>query len=254
MAYLARLDFFNQWPPLVTGFKMRSADLPPSAIQLTVPWPDPSFGYYYPGDNFTVLPGPDRTQAGVSAQLQGFAASRIRRILTHSTIDAWWDRSNLAARFEPAPYSKVDTYHFEGRRIDVYERVFGDRLAPLDIGFANGVRVRGVEVLTDTRSTALGLEIAFGGEAQLKGTEKMFLHVIDPAVPGWIVAQVDSTFPAQHLTATAILRGMPLPDNLARRSYDIWIGLYDPTLPGAQRIPTTSGADRALLATVVLGR
>jgi hypothetical protein len=254
MAYLARLDFLNPWLPLVAGFKMRNTDLPPSAIQLTIPLPDPAFGYYYPGDNVTVLPGSDRTQVGVSAQLQGFAASRIRRILTHSIVDGWWDRSNLAARFEPAPYSSVETYYFESRRFDVYERVFADRLTPLDIGFANGVRVTGVEVLTDTRWTALGLEIAFGGVAPLQGTEKVFLHVVDPAEPGRIVAQVDWPLAASHLTAAAILRGMPLPDNLARRSYDIWIGLYDPTLPGAQRIPTTSGADKALVGRLVLGR
>ena len=124
----------------------------------------------------------------------------------------------------------------------------------MDATFANGVRLRGVEVLTDTRESALGLEIAFDGPAPLRGAEKSFIHLIDPTDPGRIIAQVDTPLLAGHLTAPAVLRGMPLPVKLPRRAYEIWFGIYDPTLPGEQRIPTLSGADRTLLGTVFLGR
>jgi hypothetical protein len=254
MRYLSTLNFFNQWRPIVTGFKTRTGDLPANVIQLTVPWPDPAFGYYYEGDNVTVIPGADRTQTGVSAQMRGFADKRIRRVLTHASENSWWDVTNLAARFDPAPYSKVETYYFDQKRFDVYERVFADHLAPLNVTFVNEVRLRGFEILTDTRESALGLEIAFAGTVPLRGSEKSFIHLIDPADPGRIIAQVDSPLLAGHLTAPAVLRGMPLPDKLPRRAYEIWFGIYDPTLPGEQRIPTLSGADRTLLGTVFLGR
>ncbi len=252
--FLANLNFDNLWRPLISAFEVRSKELPDRFVILTIPWPDPAFWYYYRKENATVLPGPIRTFEGISGQMQGFSDRRIRRVLTHSAIPNWWDTAYLANDFDPAPYTRVDAYVLNGHPIYVFERVFADRLAPLDLRFANGVQVRGVELLTDTQHTALGLELALSGTPRLTGSEKSFLHIVDPSAPNRIVAQVDLPLIEQDLRVPALLRGIPLPDTLRQGVYEIWYGLYDPATPGAPRIRTADGNDRVLLGRVDLGR
>lgn len=253
--YLAGLDLINTWRPLVAAFQDRVRDLPETSVLVTVPWPDPAFGYYY-GQvrNVTLLPAAPKTPESVRAQMRSFADRRIRRVLVHSAPGGWWDTANLASTLQPAPYNRIDSVYAQERRIDVFEYVFADRLSELDETFVNGVRVRGVEFLTDTQHSALGLELALSGTPRLTGSEKSFLHIVDPSAPNVIVAQVDLPLIEQDLRVPALLRGIPLPDTLRRGTYEIWFGLYDPAAPGAPRIRTTDGNDRVLLGRVDLGR
>ena len=66
------------------------------------------------------------------------------------------------------------------------------------------------------------------------------------------LGQTDKLFLDTTL-AQAHLCGMVLPENLPRRNYELWFGLYDPAKPGAPRVLTTDGQDRVLIGRFVMG-
>lgn len=246
-----------QWQALVDDLLARSADLPPQYVRIGINMPDPAFLYYYcktvPGrDNSLMLPLDRDSRASDLEALDTFARQRVRRVLVHVAPGSWWDINNHAATLDPRSYIKVDIVQRKYDHLDVDERVFGDQLSPINAAFQNGVRLVGAEVLTDSLNTALGVELQFAAnQIPISKDTKTFLHLIDPAEPTKVVAQVDLPVPSD--LSKAHLYGMLLPKNLPRRNYELWFGLYDPAKLGAPRVLTTDGQDRVLIGRFVVG-
>ncbi len=248
--YLRNLDPIYYWLNLINTVAPRMADLPPHFTRVAINMPDPGFLYYYrkvgPAfDNSLTFPKERVSREGDVAIFDAFAQQRVRRIVVHVAPNTWWDVNNHAATLDPRGYVKVDTLKRKDDYFDVYERVFGDRLTPINTTFKNGVSLVGAEVFTDDLNTAIGFELQFAAAQSFQQETKIFIHLIDPNNPTQIVAQLDLPLPSDM--SMPHLYGLALPKDLPKRSYELWFGLYEPNTPNAPRVQTQAGQDRVLL-------
>jgi hypothetical protein len=88
-----------------------------------------------------------------------------------------------------------------------------------------------------------------GAPAQLKGSEKLFMHITPADNPTQVPAQLDLPLTADNFAKDVNLYGIRLPQDLAPGRYTLRIGLYDPSLPNAPRLLTSDGKDAVELMT-----
>jgi hypothetical protein len=133
-------------------------------------------------------------------------------------------------------------------RVRVYDRPPA-RLAAMDVPFAAGWRLTGADVpVTEwVGGDVVPITLRWAGPAAaLTGHEKLTLQILDAR--GKLVAQADQPFGAAELTAPLTRHRLALPRFLDPGPYRLIAALYDPTRPGAPRLPTAAGADHVELA------
>jgi len=231
------------WRELAAAFPRFSAGLPDQQVRLAQNFPDPTLWYYYTGPlEHVVLPPAAHDAAGAASAVAQLAADGVTRIILPVQPAAWWDGAGLAQSALAQEYTLVAQQSVGVWPVEIYSRT-PSALPPLTVAFVNGVRLIGAmrEPVRVLPSGLFVVYLAWDGEnAQLRGDEKIFLHLLDGG--GEIVGQVDSPWPAtegQHPAAYGIL----LPDELPAAPYRLIAGLYDPSQPGAPRIRTTDGAE-----------
>jgi hypothetical protein len=87
-----------------------------------------------------------------------------------------------------------------------------------------------------------------GATERLTGGEKATLQLLNPE--GTLIAQADRAIDSAELAGATASYGIVVPQDAAPGPHRLIVAVYDPTKPGAPRLPTESGADHLELATV----
>ncbi len=239
------------WRELAAALERLSAGLPPDQVRIAQNFPDPTLWYYYRGPvEHVVLPPAAHDAAGAAATVADLAQSGVQRVLLPLQPAPQWDDAGLAAAALEESYTPAAERQVGVWPLRAYARP--GELAPLAATFGNGVTLAGVAAQPETLPLGGLLTVHLAWDtagASLSGSEKVFVHLLDPA--GALVAQDDRPLAANGSAPTGdrpATYGIILPDSLAPGVYRLVAGLYDPAQPGAPRFLTETG-----LATIELG-
>lgn len=230
------------WRELAGAFQRFSAGLPPEQVRLAQNFPDPTIWYYYTGPvEHIVLPPAANDAAGADEAVATLVTEGVARVILPVQPAAWWDGSGIGPASLAQKYTLTAQTPVGVWPLEIYSR--GPvTLQPLAVEFVNGVRLTGAVVEPD-RIVPGGLLVVYlqwdAQRADLHGSEKVFVHLLDSA--GQIVGQVDTPF--QSGAGEATVYGILLPENPPAGPYRLIAGLYDPSLTGAPRIQTMTGAE-----------
>ncbi|RLT44935.1 MAG: phospholipid carrier-dependent glycosyltransferase [Chloroflexi bacterium] len=231
------------WRELAVSFARFSAGLPPEQVRLAQNLPEPTLWYYYSGPlEHIVLPPQAHDAEGANAAVTQLVAEGVTRVIHPVQAAATWDDAGIAQAALAKEYALAARLSVGVWPVEIYSRVGG--YTPLSVAFANGVQLNGAALQPERLipGALLVVHLLWDGErAQLSGSEKVFLHLLDGS--GQIVGQTDVPFVAERGAGEAAAYGILLPDTLPAGPYRAIAGLYDPALPGAPRIATTAGAD-----------
>lgn len=234
------------WRQLAAEMTALTAGMAPDRARLAENFPDPTLWYYYRGPvQHLVLPPAANNAAAAAQAVDALVANGVQRIVLPIQPAANWDAGGLAPTALAQGFDFVAQSQVGNWPVQLYVQPAG-ALTPLAVRFANGVDLRGA-VVAPTALAAGGLVALHmdwrGDDAQLTGTEKVFVHLVDET--GQPVAQDDR---ALQLTGTAsgsglAAYGIRLPAELAPGNYRLIVGLYDPGAQGAPRTLTADGQD-----------
>ncbi len=233
------------WRELATLMHSWSAGLPPEQVRIAQNFPDPTLWYYYQGavEHVVLPPGP-HDSARAAATVNSFVTTDVQRVILPRQAAANWDEGTVATNALATAFIPVVERQVGVWPVFLYSRPPAQWDA-LGITFLNGVALTGFAVAPTTAVPAgmVVVHLAWRGDgAALTGSETVFVQLLNEA--GQLVAQDDRAFSfplsaIEHQTVYGIL----LPQALPPGSYRLIAGLYDPALPGAPRLLTTTEAD-----------
>jgi hypothetical protein len=232
------------WRELAAAITRFSAQFPPAQVRIAQNFPDPTLWYYERGpvEHLVLPPAPQDIDGAANAVAQ-LAEAGVQRVILPIQPAANWDEQNIAATALAEQYRLAATQRVGAWPVEIYH-LPPAVLATLSVDFENGVRLTGFAI--QPRQLAAGdylvVYLDWQGEAaQLSGTEKVFVQLLNEA--GQLVAQDDRPFTLTSPAIYAIL----LPEALPAGDYQLITGLYDPALAGMPRIRTVTGEDRVLV-------
>lgn len=235
------------WRELAAALARLAEPLPPGQVRIAQNFPDPTLWYYYAGPvAHVVLPPAAHDHAGAAATVAQLQTAGVERIILPVQPAPNWDDQQIAPSALATSYHLVTEQMVGVWPVQIYARP-PDRLTPLAAHFQNGVSLTGFALQPPTLAAGalLVVQLAWQGEpAQLKGTEKVFVQLLNAA--DQLVAQQDQPLTGATLATLqnpVTTYGILLPDALAPGSYRLIAGLYDPGQDGAPRIVTQSGSD-----------
>ncbi|MCB0117051.1 MAG: hypothetical protein KDD84_23285, partial [Caldilineaceae bacterium] len=232
------------WRELATAFERFSAALPEDSVRLAQNFPDPTIWYYYDGPvEHIVLPPQPNDADGAAAVVDELAADGVQRVVLPVQPAEWWDGSGIAPAALAADYVLAAQTQIGVWPVQIYTRPPAE-LPPLDVTFVNGLSVRAAAVAPDrlVDGGLLTVHVRWGGDTDvLRGSEKIFLHLIDAS--GHLAAQTDQSLTVPAGDDPVSSYGILMPGGLAAGPYFLVFGLYDPGQEGAPRILTEDGRD-----------
>lgn len=239
------------WRQLAAALERYSAGWPVDAVRLAQNFPDPTLWYYYRGPvEHLVLPPAAHDGAGAERAVAALAAAGVQRLLAPLQPAAGWDDAGLAQQALDRYYDLALETAVGVWPLRVYQRR-PQTVAPLDLPFANGLRLTGAAFAAPPvlPGDALLVYLRWQGEgSELTGSEKLTLQVLDEN--GRVAAQMDQPFGAADLAAPFQVYSVPLPADLPPGSYRLLAALYDPGQAGAPRLLTRAGADHVELGVI----
>ena len=247
------------WRALAIALDHLSAGLPADEVRIAQNFPDPTLWYYYRGPvEHLVLPPTANDAAGAASTVGALAEEGVHRVLLPVQPAPNWDDQHIAAdALVRGAYVEVLTQQVGVWPLQVYARTPITALAPLAVGFANGVRLVGFGGIDSTTAVSPGALLTPGLTWSLPagiGTNaavKVTVQLLDPA--GHLAAQQDLPLVAGPPVASGErvhTYGLLLPEELAPGAYRLIAGLYDSAAEGAPRIQTTTGEDAVELARI----
>jgi Dolichyl-phosphate-mannose-protein mannosyltransferase len=238
----------REWNEFVALVHRYRGGLSAAEIRPALNLPNPLMTFYYdPYGEYVTLPFKPGDTEGARAVVAQLRQQGVRRVVLKD-MPSWWDPSNIAASALAAEYAEVGVDRNRNWTVRIYSRVAPDELQPLGAAYGDAVVL---DAALATHEPAAGLLVASvrwrAGAAERSGAEKMFVHVTPLDNAGAVVAQIDLPIGDADLTRPLNTFGIPLPADLPPGRYQVRIGVYDPSQPGAPRLLTTSGADATLL-------
>jgi hypothetical protein len=253
------------WRELAAAIEEISGGLPPEQVRVAQNFPDPTLWYYYRGPvEHTVLPPQANDAAGARAAVQTLASEGVQRVLLPVQPAVNWDAEGLASAALDGWYDRAAQKQVGVWPVQVYAGPAG-ALAPVGMAFGPGVTetvtLRGYVAAPDVLPPGGLLSVhldwaasgdggdgdagAVGGDADPR---QVFVQLLD----GWgqLVAQDDRPLVLSGPRAAGsglAVYGLWLPQELANGPYRLIAGVYDPTAPGAPRLPTAEGGDHVTL-------
>jgi hypothetical protein len=238
----------REWNEFVALVQRYRGGLSAAEIRPALNLPNPLMTYYYdPYGAYVTLPFKPGDVEGARAVVAQLRQQGVRRVVLKD-MPSWWDPSNIAASALAAEYAEVGVDRNRNWTVRIYSRVAPDELQPLGAAYGDALVL---DAALATHEPAAGLLVASvrwrAGDVARSGAEKMFVHVTPLDNAGAVVAQIDLPISDADLTRPLNTFGIRLPEGLPAGRYQVRIGVYDPSLPGAPRLPTAAGADATLL-------
>ncbi|MEM7538087.1 MAG: phospholipid carrier-dependent glycosyltransferase [Chloroflexota bacterium] len=255
------------WRKLAVMLNRYSDDLPSERVRIAQNFPDPTLWYYYHGSvqepvQHIMLPPAPHDRAGSLREIRALLDADVERILIPIQPAPNWDGSNIAVDALSASYINLVQTPVSDWLLHVYVRVpLTNREAGTPVAtFVNGLTLGHVDVSSE-RLVPRGLLVVYMTwhyqesqqlYTQMTGTEKVFVQLLNEA--GQLVAQDDRPLgmppvdkqtgeQGQDIKDHQTVYGILLPADLASGTYRLIAGLYEPSVEGAPRILTDSGAD-----------
>jgi hypothetical protein len=237
------------WRQLAAVMERHTGAWPVGAVVAAQSFPDPTLWYYYDDEmETTVVPPAARDQAAADELVRQLAGRGVERIVI-AVQSSGWDDNEIAPRALQSEYRLLLEVPVANWRVQVYGRAPA-ALGPIDVAFANGLHLDAAGVTPDrlTPGDVVPVHLRWQGDpAALTGGEKLTLQLLD--AQGRLAAQLDQPFGPTDLAAGGVQYGLLLPRTLMPGAYRLIAALYDPSLEGAPRVLTRSGADHVELKT-----
>jgi hypothetical protein len=251
----------STWRAFIQLVQRYSANVPREQLRVAQDYPDPGLTFYYDVWPWAItLPAKAKDMEGAKQAVTELAHADVQRVIVRMDPLTWWNgepeqnvaKTSLATQFTEV-YEK-----FTGRWIiAVYSRIDPDSLKPLNISFDNRVTLaaaatRGLsDMHASTPEKYLEVYLRWQGDpANLKGSEKLFIHILDQN--GQVPSQLDVPLTAQDVQTGLKTYSVPLADTLSPGEYRIRVGIYDPAQPGAPRLQTSENADGVDIGTLTI--
>ena len=238
------------WRTLARTLDTLSQGFPPEQVRLVQNYPDPTLWYYYRGPvTHLVLPPRAQDAAGAEAEVQRLVDAGVEWVLLAVQPAPAWDGEGLALEALCQAYAQVDVRPVGPWQVSVLARPDPAQARPVEARFANGLGLGAVAVQPPevVPGGVLAVTLAWDMEgARLQGGEKFFLHLTGPE-DDRPLAQVDRPLNFEAGPCSGPIHGLRLPSELPPGPFRLLLGLYDPTRPGAPRIPLSSGEDHVEL-------
>ncbi len=236
------------WRELAAAFERFSAGLPQESVRLAQNFPDPTIWYYYNGVvDHIVLPPQPNDAVGAATVVDELVRGGVQRVILPVQPAAWWDGSAIAPAALSSAYALAVQTQIGVWPVQIYTRPPRE-MTPLQVDFVNGLTLRSAAVTPDQilDGGLLTVHLRWAGQTnRLTGSEKIFVHLLDPS--GQIVAQTDRPLAIPATDDRVSSYGILLPGDLAAAAYRLVFGLYDPTQNGAPRILTRDGREAIVL-------
>lgn len=234
---------------LATTLKSASVDVDPARVRWAVNYPDYAFTCYLGTPDYLVLPPRAQDEAATDALVGQLREGATRRALLQLVGEPNWDGTGIAERSLASQFREIAELWTGRWKVKVFARAYAGDLRPVGVRFANRVLLDRALVSVNTAAGFVELHLDWDvAAARLTASEKLFVHVMSAADPTRLVAQLDVPLDAGSELEPLASYGVRLPDGLAPGNYRVYLGLYDPALPGMPRIATADGADRFEIA------
>lgn len=233
---------------LAATMKRASADVAPERVAWAVNYPDYAFTCYLGTPDYYVLPPRAQDEAATDALVTRLRGSGARRVLLQLVGEPNWDGSGIAQRAVARQFSDIAELWTGRWKVRVYARASEADLTPFGARFANRIVLERALMSANTAAGLIELQLDWDVRgAALTASEKVFVHVMSERDASRLVAQLDVPLDAGSAAEPVVAYGLRLPDGLAAGRYVVYMGVYDPSLPGMPRIATSDGADRLVL-------
>ncbi len=232
------------WRELAAGLATLAAGRPAEQVRLVQNYPDPTLWYYYRGpvDHLVLPPGP-RDTPGAAREVGWLVDAGVSRAILVEQPAPAWDPGGLAADALAASYDRIAATHLGNWPVQIFAAP-GDALMPVNVDYANGLRLAAAGVIP-TEAVGGGIvevHLTWDAEhASLLGTEHVSVQLLDAA--GSLVGQSDQPLglnDAQRTRSAAY--GILMPDGLTG-DLRVSVVVYDAATPALARILTQAGAD-----------
>lgn len=238
----------REWNEFVALVQRYRGGLPAAEIRPALNLPNPLMTFHYdPYGEYVTLPFKPGDAEGARQVVAELRQQGVRRVVLKD-MPSWWDPSNIAASALAAEYAEVGVDRNRNWTVRIYSRVEPDQLQPLGAAYGGALVL---DAALATHEPAAGLLVVStrwrAGESTRSGAEKMFVHVTPLDNAGAVAAQIDLPISDADLTRPLNTFGIRLPADLPPGRYQVRIGVYDPSLPGAPRLLTAAGADATTL-------
>ncbi len=249
IAFQRWLEQPPDWQRLATFIERHSQSLPPTSVRIGVNFPNPAFWYYYTGPIRAVaIPAWSNDEAAAIDQAQKWASQGVKRVVFQE-VDSSWDQNRVARSALDRHFTLLHEERLGVWTVGVYGRRSREELQQAGLTFSHTVRLERAAVFLDLPARLVEVALEWRGDARhLRGSEKLFIHVVRAGDPADKLAQRDPFFTAEDLSGAVRLFGVRLPDVVPSGNYEVRLGIYDPGLEGAPRWFTEHGSSDVVLA------
>jgi hypothetical protein len=236
-----------------------SANIPPAQLRVAQNYPDPGITFYYRQTPQAInLPYRANDMDSTLQAVRDLATNHVQRIILRMDVGNWWNGGSgkdIAQSALSTTYTKVFE-QFTGRwTIAIYSLMTRQDMQTVGISFENGLMLERAatrsltELKTSIPNKYLEVHLSWKpGAKPLKGTEKLFIHILDQA--GQAPSQLDVPLTPPDIETPVKTHSVPLADTLPPGDYTVRVGIYDPGQPGAPRLRTSDNADGISIATL----
>lgn len=242
------------WRSLATMAQQMDGNLPDAQYRVALNLPDSSLEYYYAKpQQVVVIPYRYADPIAADETVRDMTQAGVRRVLLQlvgNGVDGWGGHQVAQTALSKA-YTQIEE-RFTGRWIvQLYVRTLPEELSALthDNVFDNRLTLSAAKIVPDVKGQFIEVHLRWAGQAaQLRGSEKIYVHVRPAHSDDQVLGQLDIPFTPDLLQRPISSYGLRLADNIPAGEYRVVVGIYDPAQPGMPRLPTTSGADGLTLA------
>lgn len=243
------------WRELAARLETLAWGVAPTTVRFAQNYPDPTLWYYYSGPvPHLVLPPQPNNLAAAEDEVARMAASNVERVVLVEQPSTTWDADGLAqsalkTQFEPIADTQIASWP-----LFLYTRPPA-KLAPVDMGFANGVTLAEAAIIPTTLPPGGWLTVhlawAQGHDVPPSTPDDLAVSVqlLDGA--GHLVAQQDRPLPDWPAEGSVQADyGILIPSSLTPGQYALTVVLYDPSQLDLLPISLANGDVRAVVTTI----
>ncbi len=247
-------DYFDHWTASQPDWQnlvrliQRFSDVPPDRLRIALNYPDPAFRYYYSGAaSFFVLPYRPNNLSAAEEQVEEMIAQGVQRVIFQHVPHSSWDNGS-GERVLRQHFSQVEEAYSGRWVVKIFGRYAEQDLALVSGRFADEVVLKRAFVRPDLTGGFVEVALQWQGMSPRREL-KSFVHITPLGEPFRAILQKDEVLDASALSGQIRLFGLRFPPDLPSGTYEVRVGVYDPSLSGLDaRLKLPDGSDARVIA------